>query len=225
MRQQPDYHILLLSFYGGGELISNGQRFEVLDNYLTFIPAGTDSELRLIKEEWHCAWLLLKPNEHWQMFGDKILNQFTEQCEMLINLMQAIYLAQQLGQAVAGCEQELLFHLSHLFKKTDAQTARFEQLLVAIDSQIHLPWTVDTMAAKVYLSNAQFHRRFKALYNQSPKQYVLTAKMNRAAHLLRQQNWSINRVAEYLGFEDSSNFCHCFKKCLGTTPSQFKVVK
>src|SRR5262249_27851946 len=64
----------------------------------------------------------------------------------------------------------------------------------------------------------------KAATGLPPHQYVITRRVERAKHLLREgTDSSLAEVAAQAGFYDQSQFSHHFKRLVGVTPSQFRM--
>ena len=68
----------------------------------------------------------------------------------------------------------------HLLRAKDLADARYAE-----------PLTVADLAAAARLSPAHFSREFRAAFGESPHQYLLTRRLERAAALLRTTDWSV----------------------------------
>jgi AraC-like DNA-binding protein len=82
--------------------------------------------------------------------------------------------------------------------------------------------TVETLAARVHLSSSQFQRRFRALFQTSPMQYLLQLRIDSACQQLQRTDASIGTIAMNHGFYDQSAFCRQFQKRVGLTPRQYR---
>ncbi|MCW2909885.1 MAG: transcriptional regulator, AraC family [Actinomycetia bacterium] len=71
----------------------------------------------------------------------------------------------------------------HLLRARDLADARYAG-----------PLTVADMARAAGLSQAYFSREFKRAFGESPHQYLLTRRLERAATLLRVTDWSVAEV-------------------------------
>lgn len=61
-----------------------------------------------------------------------------------------------------------------------------------------------------------------ARYGVSYKELTDIQRKSRAEQLLRETNWSIDRIAETLGYGDPSNFNRAFRRWFGMAPSRFR---
>lgn len=83
--------------------------------------------------------------------------------------------------------------------------------------------TVDTVAAALCLSPAQFRRKLGAVSGSTPAVYIRTRQMYAAQHLLdNRPDLTINEVAMRCGFYDMSHFTRVFKQTIGMTPTQYR---
>lgn len=64
--------------------------------------------------------------------------------------------------------------------------------------------------------------RHLARYGVSYKELADIQRKSRAEQLLRETNWSIDRIAEALGYGDPSNFNRAFRRWFGIAPSLFR---
>lgn len=83
--------------------------------------------------------------------------------------------------------------------------------------------TVADLAAVAHLSVSQFERRFKAVFQQRPAQFLVQYRLTRASHLLVQSDDSITEVALRVGFYDHSHFSRAFKALFGTAPGHYRA--
>lgn len=81
--------------------------------------------------------------------------------------------------------------------------------------------SVQEMAAHVRLRAPDFSRRFKTTAGETPHQYVLRTRLERACEALADSRRSLSQVAVDYGFFDQSHFNRHFKRRFGLTPGQF----
>lgn len=73
----------------------------------------------------------------------------------------------------------------------------------------------------VNLSPYYFIRLFKDTIGQTPYEYYMGIKVDRALQYLKERKYSVTEVSQMLGFSSHSHFTSIFKKRLGITPSEF----
>ena len=100
----------------------------------------------------------------------------------------------------------------HLLKAKDLADARFFE-----------PLDVDDMARAAGLSRAHFSREFRAAFGESPHNYLLTRRMERAAALLRNTDRSVADVCLSVGLQSVGSFTTSFKRTYGATPTAYRA--
>ena len=91
-----------------------------------------------------------------------------------------------------------------------------------LDDHLHEPIDLHSTAAAVDLSVFHFLRLFTAVVGATPHQYLLRARLRRAARLLAADDRSITDVAYDVGFGDLSNFVRTFRRAAGVSPRRFR---
>ena len=82
--------------------------------------------------------------------------------------------------------------------------------------------SLEEIAHEIGLSPFYFAREFRALTNQTPYQYLLDQRMNRAKHLLKNQAWTVQEIAAMTGFRSPVNFVRSFRQRVGATPGAWR---
>ncbi len=91
-----------------------------------------------------------------------------------------------------------------------------------IEEHLHEPISLSDLALQGGLSLYYFARRFKDITGASPKQYILSKRLERAYLLLSQDTYSVSEVAYQTGFTDQSHLVRYFKKYWGLTPKALR---
>ncbi len=100
----------------------------------------------------------------------------------------------------------------HLLRARDLADARYAE---EID--------VDDMARAAGLSRAHFSREFKKAFGESPRSYLLTRRLERAAALLRNTDRSIVDICLSIGLTSLGSFTTSFKRNFGLTPTAYRA--
>jgi transcriptional regulator GlxA family with amidase domain len=101
--------------------------------------------------------------------------------------------------------------LRHLLRAKDLADARYGEAL-----------TVADLAHAAGLSKAHFTREFGRAFGESPHQYLLTRRLERAAALLRTTDWPVIRVCHAVGFESLGSFTTSFTRVFGRSPTTYR---
>lgn len=91
---------------------------------------------------------------------------------------------------------------------------------------IHIsePISLDDMARRANLSPSWFSTLFKKTYGVPPHQFLLDMRIDHAKELLGTTELPLDAVATYCGFANLSHFSKSFKKRVGVSPGQYRLV-
>ncbi|WP_234496838.1 helix-turn-helix transcriptional regulator [Vibrio maritimus] len=221
-----DVHTILFTIEGGGILITETEVTAIEPYTVVVLPANSAFRFEINPQyrHWRMIWFLPKNRPRWQMFADlgqKVLP--FNGCERMWALMTLLYaeiggrssyrklLVSEVCRLITGYESQ-----------TTDSTVRVQALFAQIESQLHLPWSVKSMAHKAFLSEEQLARICKQLYGVSPRTRLINLRMEKACDLLENNDWSVSMIAERLGYRDPFNFTHRFTKQVGCSPSAYR---
>ena len=102
----------------------------------------------------------------------------------------------------------------HLLRARDLADARYPERL-----------DVGDMAGAAGLSKAHFSREFRRVFGESPHQYLLTRRLERAAALLRMTDWSVAEICLEVGLQSIGSFTTSFKRAYGQTPTEYRAAQ
>ncbi|OUS01041.1 AraC family transcriptional regulator [Flavobacteriales bacterium 33_180_T64] len=96
------------------------------------------------------------------------------------------------------------------------------QVKEIIKLHLHSNLTLEELAKLCHLSLSSFKREFKKEFNDSPTNYIISKKLEKAKELLLMTDLSISEIAYEVGFNDPQYFTRIFKKRGGISPSSFR---
>lgn len=99
---------------------------------------------------------------------------------------------------------------------------RIQDIVAFIRHHISQPITIDTLAEVACLSKDHVTRLFKKEMGETPTQYIIRKKIDRAQQLLLTDTSAIKAIAYTLGFEDHSYFIRLFRKQIGMSPQAYR---
>ena len=91
-----------------------------------------------------------------------------------------------------------------------------------IDREYAQPLDVEALASGVHMSAGHLSRLFKRAYGESPYQYVMTRRIERAMHLLRESDMSVTDVCFAVGCSSLGTFSTRFTELVGVPPSIYR---
>lgn len=118
----------------------------------------------------------------------------------------------------------LLYEIFHLLEND--QSNKNNNLLTPAVEYINNNYhdsdlSVSSLSKVCHVSECYFRRLFKQKYNISPKQYILSLKINKAKQLLKEGNLSVSQISDFCGFNNVFYFSKTFKSITHSTPSEF----
>lgn len=91
-----------------------------------------------------------------------------------------------------------------------------------VESELSSNFGLVDLATLVGYSPDHFARLFKHCFQQSPYQYVLSRRIERAMTMLRDDDLPIAEIAAACGFSNQGHFTTAFKRRTGTTPGAYR---
>jgi AraC-like DNA-binding protein len=92
-----------------------------------------------------------------------------------------------------------------------------------VDARDREPLDVRALARAAKLSPAHFSREFKREFGESPHQYLLMRRLERAAALLRNTDRSVADICLTVGLRSVGSFTTSFGRMFGMTPTQYRA--
>lgn len=99
----------------------------------------------------------------------------------------------------------------HLLRGRDLADARYAERI-----------DVDDMAAAAGLSKAHFSREFRKAFGETPRGYLLTRRLERAASLLRHTDQSVAEICFSVGLQSVGSFTSSFTRTYGMSPTAYR---
>jgi len=100
----------------------------------------------------------------------------------------------------------------HLLRARDLADARYFE-----------PLGVDDLARAAGLSRAHFSREFRRAFGESPRAYLLTRRLERAAALLRTTDRSVADICFSVGLRSLGSFTTSFTRTFGMSPTVYRA--
>src|SRR6266550_3628464 len=100
----------------------------------------------------------------------------------------------------------------HLLRAKDLADARYRE-----------PLDVPALARAARLSPAHFSREFRRAFGETPHQYLLTRRLERAAALLRTTDKPIAQICLAVGLRSLGSFTTSFGRAFGLSPAAYRA--
>jgi AraC-like DNA-binding protein len=92
-----------------------------------------------------------------------------------------------------------------------------------IDREFERPLDVPALARSAAMSSGHFSRSFKAAFGESPYQYLMTRRIERAKSLLRRGDMSVTDACFAVGCTSLGSFSSRFTELVGESPSAYRA--
>ncbi|HET7856007.1 MAG TPA: helix-turn-helix transcriptional regulator [Gaiellaceae bacterium] len=100
----------------------------------------------------------------------------------------------------------------HLLRARDLMDARYTE-----------PLPVTRLACAARLSPAHFNREFRRTFGETPHQYLLTRRLERAAALLRNTDRTVAEICLAVGLRSVGSFTTSFGRAYGLSPAAYRA--
>ncbi|MBC7813646.1 MAG: helix-turn-helix transcriptional regulator [Burkholderiales bacterium] len=91
-----------------------------------------------------------------------------------------------------------------------------------IDHHYDAPITLEHVSDAAGYSRYHFIRLFRAVYKQTPHQYLVLRRIKRAKELLRSSDMPITDICVQVGFESLGSFSTLFRRMVGLAPGAYR---
>ncbi len=109
-------------------------------------------------------------------------------------------------------------------ERSSGTDARLPRIIQYMEEQFQNIRSVDAVAEHFRVSRGTLYNIFKGSSFGSPGKFMNRLKMDAAAHLLRQAGWSLQNIADELGYETVDSFSKAFKSVHGVSPAVYRKV-
>ncbi|MDJ1482734.1 two-component regulator propeller domain-containing protein [Cytophagaceae bacterium YF14B1] len=111
-------------------------------------------------------------------------------------------------------------------KVTSLDEVFLQRATALIEEHIDEPnFDAEQLQEGLNMSQMQLYRKLKSLTDLSARDFIRYIRIQRAAQLLKESQFTVSEVAYQVGFNDPGYFSRCFKKQFGKTPNEYASEK
>jgi len=128
------------------------------------------------------------------------------------------------------CAGRILYLLSRILNefRQDSQSfqtieTQIERMAAYIERNCVQPLTLEELAHRANMSPSSFSHHFKAIWEVSPIEYLIQCRLRKAVSMFAMQN-DIGQIAQECGFGEQAYFSRLFRKRIGLSPSEFRLL-
>src|SRR6266404_3025570 len=126
------------------------------------------------------------------------------------------------AMAVALVNGHAVRHLPVQIYRGGLGSARLRRIKELVHAKMEDDLSLDEMAQSVGLSTAHFARMFRKSTGETPHQFVLRQKLERAKAMLRAPDARVLDVAVACGFKTQQHFAQAFRDVWGVSPTEYR---
>jgi AraC-like DNA-binding protein len=109
---------------------------------------------------------------------------------------------------------------------SSCQDDTYQRLIRArafIDDCYDLPLDLEQIASQASFSRYHFLRLFRNTFDQTPHQYLVQRRIERAKLLLAAGDLNITQICFAVGFQSLGSFSALFHRCAGYAPKEYRA--
>lgn len=108
------------------------------------------------------------------------------------------------------------------YHPSDSILTQFQQARLTFLSRCEENWNIDKMCKLVNLGKSQFYQYYHDFFGTSPKDDLLSARIDRARNLLTNKAIQVQQASALCGFKSVCHFTRYFKAMCGYTPGEYR---
>lgn len=230
---RPKSLIFVLEYVvsGKGTVICNGKKFTVKANDVYLLQPGDDCEYYADKNDpFHKYWINFSSSLFPEIIKKYNLNTRTvfedvdirSEFEQIFALDSDPCLNDSIYTKVSTILFQIIMKLAERYPDEGVASPLAQRIRYELASTIKLPFNLDDICNRLYLSKSQLIREFKKYYHTTPYQFLLNMRMEVAKTLLKNTTKTVREISQTLCFSSEYNFSNYFKKRMGVSPRQYR---
>ena len=222
------YSMIHCVLYGRGTVSTRGHTFEVHDRQL-FVMASNEGHMYSTdpRDPLGLVWVEYAGGNSAQLtrhildLGGPIYegSAFTDVMNQCTSIL---YQSRQEGPGISLVLYDILMTLCKRVEIENSGRPVNHEILKYIDENIDHHLTLTEISQAFGYHPAYFSSFFSKMTGVTFSKYVMNRKISHACYLLETTSWSVDRIAQELGFCDISHFIQRFKALKGTTPMAYR---
>lgn len=192
--------------------------------------------LNLLHESEYLSNFLQEANVNtdilWQKFCAEKTSLFLPACSESDILFSALYeVPDQMRSAYCNLKaQELILFLIRIDTIQKKELNKYQSQQIEIIKDIHdslvkdlsKRFTIDELSRKYLLNTTTLKNVFKNVYGYPIAKYMKIHRIKESARLLRETDYSISKIAAYVGYESQGKFTEAFKSFFHIPPTVYR---
>ncbi|MBU2953683.1 helix-turn-helix domain-containing protein [Marinobacter sp. F3R08] len=216
------HHQLVLPLLGKLSLSVNNTEGAVEWNRAAVIPSGSNHGYSAEEEN---RFLVVDLPEALAPALER-LPFFVELDSALLHYVRFLHTQLVNGMGSSHTEHQMLLLLIQLLQERHGDTLNLDRRVAAakqyIDDNFRKKLTATELATVAHLSIRQLNELFRTQIGMTPHHYLTELRMQESWRLLKQSDFTIQRIADSVGYSSLSSFSERFSQHFGKSPSHFR---
>lgn len=124
----------------------------------------------------------------------------------------------------------LLNKISEKLSMSDSRSEnQYYERFAALRKEIYLKpqyhWNIDTVSKKLSLSRSYIQHLYRYFFGDTVIADITKSRITYAKYLLESADTTVSTISKMCGYQNSEHFMRVFKKEVGVTPSEFRILK
>jgi len=99
----------------------------------------------------------------------------------------------------------------------------FAKLTQTIEKNLHKPFSIETMAEIVHMSERHFQRRFKEHFSTTPNKWLTKLRLQKVCEFLETTNFRLKTIADACGFGSEESLRRHFRIHMKVSPMEYRA--
>ena len=227
---QWDFYILEYVTDGVGHIRCNGKNYTVGKGDVYLISKFTDHEYYADPETpYKKLWINVSGDLVDQLLllfhlSEPVIVRHVDLAESFERLRHQLDLEYDL-EKIGSIIYSMIFKMSETFNVIPEQNLSLaERLKMYIDKNLKQNLCTADVADRFHITPIYASRVFKAKYQQTINQYIMSSTMELAKQWLKNSNYTVREIAEMLNFCNEKYFSTQFKKNYGISPKKYQLM-
>ena len=223
-RDRIDFHDITFVLEGGMVYYSGERKIYLDSGDAVYLPPGTIRRREKGVSRVNYVSFNFQLSEDRQVFPDShIKNCVSANIKKLLSLYREAHLS-----AAAYSTQKCKLLLSYILCEMSENYSKpyknihINKIIEYIDQHITERISLADIGNHAHLSKEYCSWLFRRETNHTVMEHINKKKMAYAKALITGEKMSLNKIADYLGFDDYNYFSRLFKRYVGIPPSEYK---
>jgi AraC-like DNA-binding protein len=226
-RVKSPYTHFLACLSGEATLWNNGQSYRITPGAAFLLPKGSSlADQTAGKKPWRfCYICYLNQGTENGFCGlrESVIGEYDP--EPLRNIIETLR-HECLLYSDVECQRQLLglaHHLVMRFANQHLPGDRLERLWQQVAAAPAEDWNLERLELTTHCHREHLRRLCRRHFGRSPMQQVTFIRMQHAANLLRLTTWTLQHIAEEVGYGDAFSFSAAFKHWFKISPTRYRA--